>query len=250
MNDSPSSNLFFNDSGLKKPKPNYVAWVDLMGARNAMSQSSSSSANHIGRIHSAILQSRRKEVRVYPVMDGAYITCEERPPIIETLRDIYVQCAEYIASTAKPGHRFLMRGGLAFGPVIHGSDITSTSSYELGKNPDYTRSLLFGMPMIQANRAEGFAPPFGLYLAESVRNHTSGRDFPLSGVWWKWWKHALPAGFTERLREHFNWCLSNWRSLEYQEDRVKEHYDLARQYFGLKEDALAISAPLPTSAPV
>jgi hypothetical protein len=39
--------------------------------------------------------------------------------------------------------------------------------------------------------------------------------------------------------------LSNWRSLEYQETRVNEHYDLARQYFGLKDDALTHTGILP-----
>lgn len=226
--------LYF-DNGSLKPKPNYVAWVDMMGARNAMAQSLASSANHIGRIHAAILLAKTDDVRVYPVMDGAYITAEKKKAITGVLTNIFMRCAEYFAATEEPEHRFLMRGGLAYGPVIHGGDITKPCNDQLGGSGSYKDNLLFGIPMIQSNRAEGFAPPFGIYLDESSRAFANTGSSPLSGVWFKWWNAAapLPQGFTERLREHLKWCKENWRRIEYREDRLKEHPDMAIQYFGL-----------------
>jgi hypothetical protein len=233
MSKTKTHNLYFDEQKLDDPKASYVAWVDMMGARNSMSQSLAASANHIGRVHLAILLSQTKDVRTYPVMDGAYITSEKRAPIMETLRGFFGLCAEYFEVTDKPEHRFLVRGGLAHGPVVHGSDIPSACNKDLSKNPEYSRNLLFGIPMIQANRSESLAPPFGLYLDESVRSFSEPGAQPFSGVWWKWWS-AIPKGFLDRLEEHFHWCEKNWRRIEYKEDRLKEHFDMARQYFGLK----------------
>jgi hypothetical protein len=232
MNEAKSKRLFFDERELKPPKASYVAWVDMMGTRNAMSQSLAASANHIGRVHAAIIRSKDLGCCVYPVMDGAYITSEKQAPMLATLRGFFKLCAEYFAGTEKPGHRFLVRGGLAFGPVIHGADISAACNAELGNMQEYKQSLLFGIPMIQANSSEALAPPFGLYLDESARAFAGEGATPFSGVWQKWWDKELPEGFLKRLYEHFGWCEANWRRVEYKLERVKEHTEMAHQYFG------------------
>jgi hypothetical protein len=165
-------------------------------------------------------------------MDGAYITSEKQASIMTTLKGFFTSCAEYFAGMEKPEHRFLIRGGLAFGPVIHGADISPACNPELGKTAEYKQNLLFGMPMIQANRCELLAPPFGLYLDESARAFAAEGSAPFSGVWQKWWDKELPDGFLNRLYEHFTWCEANWRRVEYKLERVREHSEMARQYFG------------------
>lgn len=232
MNEAKHKRLFFDERELKPPKASYVAWVDMMGTRNAMSQSLAGSANHIGRVHAAIIRSKEAASRVYPVMDGAYITSETQASILATLRGFFTSCAVYFAGTEKPEHRFLVRGGLAFGPVIHGADIIPACNAELGHSQEYKRNLLFGIPMIQANRSEALAPPFGLYLDESARAFAGEGSVPFSGVWQQWWEKELPPGFLKRLNEHFAWCEAHWRRIEYKLERLKEHSEMARQYFG------------------
>lgn len=236
MPDEPPQPLQFDNRNLES-KPSYVGWVDMMGARNAMAHSLGSSSNHIGRIHAAILRSSDSEVRVYPVMDGAYITSEKKDPMVKTLTGFLMLCAQYFASEPKAEHRFMVRGGLAYGPVIHGCDITTSHNQELGNAEDYRKNLLFGIPMIQANRGEGQAPPFGIFLDESVRSFSGHGAKVFSGVWWKWWNgtNRLPDGFTDRLQEHFKWSTEHCHRIEYPEDRLKLHSKLAKQYFDYDE---------------
>ena len=226
--------LYFNHDSLGEPTPNYVAWIDMMGARAAMAHSLAVSSNHIGRVHSAVLRSRTGEVLVYPAMDGAYVTSVAREPIESTLRGFFECCAEYFAATERDEHRFLVRGGLAYGPVIHGRDISSNCSRELAKDEPYKSSLLFGIPVVQANRCEALAPPFGVYVDESARSFAPSDSRTFSGLWWRWWTgDSPPDAFTARIRKHFDWCENNWRRIEYSQDRIKEHRDLARQYMCL-----------------
>ena len=237
--------LYFNENKLSSPSPSYVAWVDMMGTRNAMSQSLASSANHIGRIHAAIIRAKRPGLKVYPVLDGAYITAEKQKTIMDSLKAVFTECAKYFAAQATPEHRFLIRGGLAYGPVIHGSEINKHCNKELGEDPDYRKNLLFGMPMVQANRGEGNAPPFGMFIDESARAFgADGKTF--SGLWFKWWKDSPPVGFTKRLQEHFEWAEAHSHGIGYDEKSLKAHYKMARQYFGIQAPKSSESDPQAT----
>jgi hypothetical protein len=223
--------LYFNGKKLPSPKLSYVAWVDMMGTRNAMSQSLASSANHIGRIHAAIVRAQNDDLKIYPVLDGAYITSEKKSAMTDALSIIFRTCAEYFASQAKYEHRFLIRGGLAFGPVIHGSEITTQCNPELGDNERYRSNLLLGMPMVQSNRAESSAPPFGLFVDESARAFSASGSKSFSGLFYKWWKRDLPEGFLPRLTQHLQWAAANSFSIGYPKEKAKEHEEMAQQYF-------------------
>jgi len=232
-----TNDLFFNASVLPA-KNHYVAWVDMMGTRNAMSHSLASSTNHIGRLHAAIIRSKNNNIRVYPMMDGAYIVCEEFGPIKNMLDGTFTLCANYFSSTDRPEHRFMIRASLSFGPVIDGADISAPCNAELAKTEFYKQSLLFGMPVIQAFKSDNFAPPFGIYLHESTRAFSGENSSPLSGVWLKWWRNEeFPSSFVERLYEHFAWCESNWLRIEYKLDRIKAHAEMAHQYFGTLDNS-------------
>ncbi len=214
----------------------------MMGTRNAMSQSLASSANHIGRIHTAIVRAQNRDLKIYPVLDGAYITAEKRAPMLEALNSIFRTCAEYFASQEDYERRFLIRGGLAFGPVIHGADISKDCNRDLGENKQYRDNLLLGMPMVQSNRAEGSAPPFGIFIDESARAFSASNTKPLSGLFYKWWNNDLPTGFAARLEEHFRWASSNSFSIGYPVAKAKEHEEMARQYFnGAQSDSTETS---------
>ena len=151
--------------------------------------------------------------------------------MLEALNQIFRTCAEYFASRDKYEHRFLIRGGLAFGPVIHGADITTECNPDLASNEAYRDNLLLGMPMVQSNRAETSAPPFGIFIDESARAFSPSGSKPFSGLFYKWWNNDLPAGFSERLKEHFQWAASNSFSIAYPAAKAKEHEEMARQYF-------------------
>ena len=60
-----------------RPEPFYVARLDMMGARAAMTRSIQASAAFIGKLHVAMLEAPRDElVAMVPTIDGAYVVCK------------------------------------------------------------------------------------------------------------------------------------------------------------------------------
>lgn len=235
-----ASQLYFDASKLPPTKAQFVCWLDVMGAREAMAQSLHRSANFIEKLHAAVLRHPKQSVRIYPIMDGAYITSESQDDLLGFLGAVFTDLAYSFATTEEPLHRFLARAAIAFGPVIHGVDVPEEASRELYGNQRHRESLLFGIPMIQAYQGEHHAPPFGVFLHESVRSFAPTRDRPLSGLWWRWHTY-YPPGFLDKfraqLREHYEWCLRSTYSLGYAEDRVRVHKKMAYEYFEICQAA-------------
>lgn len=224
--------LSFDESQLPKPEPHYVMWIDIMGSAKAMSHSLPASSNHIGRLHAAIIRNKLPGVQTYPVMDGAYITSTAQKEILKMLKGVFTDCAQYFLDTAEPRHRFLVRAGLAFGPVVHGGTINEKVCITIANDSSYSASLLFGIPIVQAYRSEGSAPPFGLSLDESARAFAPPRTKPLKGLWYEWWKNGgPPIGFKEALLGHLDWCKSHHLGIEYPIDRLNIHRQMVEQYF-------------------
>jgi hypothetical protein len=83
------ADIYFNERNLPKPRNEYVAFIDIMGARTHMKKSVKETVNFIFKLHSGIISEWRqkpcKNVFVYPVMDGAYITSSNKEDIINIL---------------------------------------------------------------------------------------------------------------------------------------------------------------------
>ncbi|ABO89679.1 TPA: hypothetical protein P2N00_001605 [Aeromonas salmonicida] len=224
----------FNANLLPEPQNEYVAWVDVMGIQSAMSRSLSISANFVFKLHIAALSAPRENVQIYPVMDGFYACSPCQNAMLAFLRNVLTTMGSIFLETPQPLHRFIARGALAFGPVIHGSQVPDGVDPGLVGHEQYKSAILLGMPIVQANKAEGFAPPFGIYIHESARAFAPDGQQPFHHVWWKWvnpdvshvWNNLL-----ERLSSHYEWCSGRPNRLLYDATRISAHKQLATEYF-------------------
>src|SRR5262245_22403179 len=172
----------------------YVGRLDMMGARAAMTRSLAVSGNFIGKLHVAIIEAQRDDIAaLVPTVDGAYIVGRNRFTLLSHMRDALRSLANAFVSPNYLYRRAVVRGGLAYGPVVLGSSLASAShclSHQ--KNAAYRDSIIIGMPVVQAYEVEEQAPPFG------VRVHISARTFapdekPLNSTYWRWWKGPQAA---------------------------------------------------------
>lgn len=228
--------LIFNANVLPPPGNEYVAWIDVMGIQSAMSRSLDITANFVFKLHVAALQAPHNGVTLYPVMDGLYTSSPNQQTMFDFLRSLFSKAAESFIGQPETLFRFIVRGGLAFGPVIHGSAVPAQSSPEFGTpgGAQYKNLILLGMPMVQAHLSEKNAPPFGLFVHESARTFAPPLAEPFHHVWWRWVNPAnsdVWNNLPRTLANYFEWCRQRPNSLLYDLDRIRVHADLAQQYF-------------------
>lgn len=230
--------LDFKANHLPDAFSEYVAWVDVMGTQATMSRSLAISANFIFKLHTAALQAPNQNVTLYPIMDGFYASSPDKDDILDFLRSVFEQVAEEFNGEDHEPHRFIIKGALAYGPVIHGTKVPAKASPTINKSPRYRNSLLLGLPMVQANIGEKLAPPFGIFVHESARSFAPPDQTPLHNVWWKWRKPSgrsksrkIWSALSQSVETHFNWCAERAGDLEYAPDRIEAHKTMAQQYF-------------------
>lgn len=226
--------LVFNADHLPVPVQEYVAWVDVMGTQASMSRSLKVTANFIFKLHTAALQAPRENVRIYPVMDGFYASSADQIQILTFLRSVFVELADEFNAMANNQHRFVIRGAIAYGPVVHGIAVPPAASQTLGANPNYRDQVLLGMPMVQAHLGEASAPPFGLFVHESARAFSPVGVEPFHHFWWQWvnaGNQAIWNALMTNLDLYFDWCRQRSSRLGYSPDRIAVHREMANQFF-------------------
>jgi len=227
---------FFNGQLLPNPTHEYVAWLDVMGIQSSMSRSLPITANFIFKLHAAALLAPAVGVTLYPLMDGLYAASPNQNVILEFLRSVFVELASEFNGAGDPLHRFIVRGAIAYGPLIHGTAVpaNSSNSFQTAQGTAYKNAILLGMPMVQAHQTERDAPPFGLFIHESARAFAPAGANPLHHVWWKW-VNAVNGNVWNALRaalqQHYQWCKQRPNPLLYDIERIKVHEVLAQQYF-------------------
>ena len=228
--------LYFNSQVLPSPANEYVAWVDVMGVQSAMSRSLNITANFIFKLHVAALQAPHAGLSLYPVMDGLYISSANQQAMLDFLRSVFTDIAATFVDETENLHRFIVRGALAFGPVIHGAGVPANASNAFGTSAGgaYKNAILLGMPMVQSHISERNAPPFGLFVHDSARTFAPPLTQPLHHVWWKWvnpGNSQVWNGLPDALGGYYAWCRERASSILYDRERIDIHSDLARQYF-------------------
>lgn len=209
----------------------FVFFVDIMGMKNAMFRSFKRSAIFIGKFHSCVLRSSEgcKNVDVFPVMDGVYVVAEEYNEIKKFIESLYNRLSRIFVLSEKNCERFIVRGGLSYGPVVVGSKIGDTESEMLAKNGEYKNKLLFGFPVVLAYEGETKAPPFGVYLDVTIR--IKMRD-SVSGVWLRWCQcDSLFSALSKETELYFSWATEHSKELNYEEKKINEHKEIAKQFF-------------------
>jgi hypothetical protein len=228
--------LQFNAAALPQPTNEYVVWLDVMGIQSSMARSLKQTANFIFKLHSAALQAPTPGTQIYPVMDGLYVSSHSQACIQDFLRSVLAPIAAEFISEQTPNHRFIVRGAMAYGPVIHGTAVPQAASpaFQTQVGGAYKDAILLGLPMVQANQSEHLAPPFGVFVHESARAFAPPDNEPFHHVWWKWVNQANGAtwdALLNKLLEHYAWCKQRPDLLLYNAERIAIHENLAKQYF-------------------
>lgn len=216
-------------------QPEYVAWIDLMGARGWMSGSIRRAAEMISLIHVAgRIASKKYAVECYPVIDGVYLVGSEKKSFQRAAALAMRLLVETFLAQDHADRRFLVRGGIAYGRVLHGKSIAKLHE-NLEKDESYSKCLALGIAIGQAYEAEGKAPPFGFYVDNTARSTASADAFPFPSSFFRWWsiqnESTAAANFGKDLDTYFEYLSNKRRELEYPEERLKNHRELAREYF-------------------
>lgn len=171
------------------------------------------------------------------MIDGIYICSTSQHPLLSFINKLYSRLAIAFIQETKPLHRFLVRSGLAFGPVVRGRD-TLNCAYELRRHPRHAEQILLGPTLAQAYQTEGDSAPFGVALHESARTFSPYGENVMSGTYWQWWKNHSREGDDELARklydslvEHYKWCSENTNGLSYKKENIDRHRLLAKEYF-------------------
>src|SRR6266702_2343965 len=115
--DDTEERLIFDARKMSAESNEFVCWLDIMGLRNIQGRSLSVAANFVMKLHIACLGSNSDErVRLYPMNDGVYVCTEDLMTMVSYVKDVFVKLAIEFTEEDKPLYRFLVKGGLSYGP--------------------------------------------------------------------------------------------------------------------------------------
>ena len=224
-----------DESGPQKSR--YVLWLDIMGSQGKMMRNVRTASIPLMKLHVAALNAKKKTaggIDLFPVIDGMYAVSEHFASIRFFISDVFrSMAAEFLV--LKDWERSVIRGAIAYGPVILGAECKEGAS--ILKESDYANSILLGMPLVQAYTAEKGAPPFGVHVHESVRAFGEVGTQRVTVPLWRWWsKNAdsmrIAAALLPSLLSYFEWCRKNPIASGYAADRIDAHRILAEEYLG------------------
>lgn len=219
--------VYFGDSDFPDMENEFVLWVDIMGTKNNMRGSVRTSSIFICKLHVAIMQAKSEGIHVYPMMDGAYVTSKDESKMSAFIKKLFNSLGDTLIEEDIDFHRFLIKGALAYGPVLHGNDIPNSCSNCLEENRNYVDSILLGIPMVQASKGEKDAPPFGIYCDESVR--IASKEF--AHRWYKWFSKTKAQQVARAVQSYFDYSKEHYYEIDYPIEKIEEHEEKAKQYF-------------------
>ncbi|TNJ38397.1 hypothetical protein FGF66_09045 [Chlorobaculum thiosulfatiphilum] len=218
---------------LPEPVAEYVAWLDVMGIQSSMMRSLHTAANFIFKLHVAALEQKKPKMRLYPIMDGVYVTTPDKEEMRSFLSEVFHRLATCFNEENENKHRFLAKASVAFGLVIHGHNVNSFASGVLKENEEYKNSILLGMPVVLANQGEKFAPPFGIILHYSALDMATRDEKKWSHTWWPWFEFgndAIAQKLKKEIESYFRWCEERAGVINYDPARIKHHRAQLIQY--------------------
>ncbi len=188
------------------------------------------------KIHAAALLAKQRypKLEINPVMDGVYGFVKDRALLEKCLTAIMADLAKVFIQERTPIGRFMVRAGVAYGPLIPGSSLAAGAKI-LNRNKRYLGGTAIGMGISHAYEAESCAPPFGIYIHESARAFAPRRkfNFPYRTNLWRWFvgDDALAWATRRTLLDHFDWLEKNPVAAQYDRETMQRHKILAEEYF-------------------
>jgi hypothetical protein len=219
--------LNFSSEQLEAAPNAYVGWLDLMGAGHVMSTSVQKMANFLARLHIAVERARSDigfEGKLLPINDGVFIVSYSKKEIMSLLGRIMIMLSANFIAVPRPHDRFLLRGGIAYGPVYFGEMLNGgLRPRRFREGASFLNTLMFGPALIQAYRSESLAPPYGIAVHESARAFHPENEEPFRMTHWMWWAPNEAVNYPENippltelkdclsedLRQHFKWLVES-----------------------------------------
>ncbi|MDE5944366.1 MAG: hypothetical protein K2G93_02130 [Rikenella sp.] len=234
------SNIYVNSQWFPARQNEYVCWLDIMGIATILVNSIDQAANFILKFQSQVERVRKQisldAVRVYPTMDGVYITAEDQTQLRAILKPIYSGLCKEFVNEPDVLHQSIVRGAIAFGPVIHGEDIDDTACPALSQ--ETKQKILLGMPVSHAYMSERLAPPFGIYIHESARAFgpiVDGQMVVLSGPYYYWYGAQDVQVLRVKLDQYFEYYFLHPHYPQIDATKIKQYQLLISEYFTPKE---------------
>jgi hypothetical protein len=238
-------------------------WCDGMGTSRELNRSIVRTAGFVLKLHRAfaVAHSEVQTIQSYPVMDGLYVTTGSRNDLRRAIGLAFVQFARDFIGGHGTQNKFMMRGGLAYGPVLHGKDIPEEAFADAEPIRETKRSILLSPAMVLAYRAESKAPPFGIYVDDSAKTFpqlTRPEDKGFISNLYQWWRDDADATAVAReLYGQITFYLAKSKvhsiGMGYDMDRIEAHEQLAAEYFGGLQKASDAQQPpagdVPEAAP-
>lgn len=228
---------YFNEQKMPSAHNEYVLWIDIMGTKNKMMESVRTSAIFMYKLHVTILENSTEDIVLYPIMDGVYVTSKNQKTIKLFMIKVFSSLGKDFFSQENISFRFLVKGALAYGPIIHGEEVSPDASRIFKDKIQYKNSILIGLPMIQAFNSEKLAPPFGVYVHESARAFAPEGESPFVHKWWKWfledqriWNKEKSEKLNKCINEYFDHAKQQTITLDYPLDKIDIHKRMFAEY--------------------
>ena len=238
------SDIYFDSSKIKHIDSEYVAFIDIMGTKTHMEHSIFETANFIFKLHAAVLSAckseKYKNVFIYPVMDGAYITASNRQDMEKLLVRIFDSLASIFLTESDLNKRFSVQAGLAYGDIIHGHRISYSASKIFELDLAYKNYILLGSAMIKAYELSSTASPFGIAIADNAVKSTIHKKHGFDEGW-KWYSGSLIKSTTDipqllnELKSFFMAFKDDSHPLHYASEKTDEHINRVKKYFNVPE---------------
>ena len=234
---------YFNADKMGRPSWSYVCWLDVMGMRSRMVWSDAISANGIFKLYNAAVRACKKAghpsgFRLYPVMDGAFLTAERWQELADVVRETMRLYAGTFLITNSNALRFMIRGGMSYGPIYHGSGLKHEADTYLAAQPDIRNAIVIGTPVLSAYTTERGAPPFGIGVDRCLaRRFETGEDEDSSvdtqkGLYhWHLATGKLAGELVTAIREYYTWYRKFGSASAYPPKERAEHLRSATSYF-------------------
>jgi len=239
---------FFNHDLAPTPEPEFVCWLDLMGMQNAMLRSLPKTANFAMKLLVAAAPPQTphpQTLGVCPVIDGLFIHSPDRDELLGVVKRAIARLAMACISGGQPEHTFLIRGAMAFGPLVKGTLVNDecfrpdTYHGSAPQRPPLADRVIFGFAVSAAYRASHKAPPFGVLLDDSATKSGIGAEgIAGDGPLWHWWEHSetecdlpLARELKSCVNAYFDWCSKRPLETGYEPHRLREHRELFEEYY-------------------
>ncbi|MNS15179.1 hypothetical protein D3C72_468100 [compost metagenome] len=186
------------------------------------------------------------EGKVLAINDGCYLASRSKFHLLTTLQHVMMSLSSLFIATPNPKHKFMVRGGIAFGPVYSKVELQACFSRKfLSKHQLFLDQVLFGPPIIQAYLSESAAVPFGIAVHESARAFAGPGETPFSLNHWFWWQKQdgipnppgtpplgnLATVLRIDLCDHLDWMAETNLFNGLPIDKIKQWQKATLQYF-------------------